>query len=252
MIVENTSFPDGSVWVRTHPVTHLADYHTPSTQHAWHQLTYATQGHLEVRTSTLRALVPPNRGLWIPAGTMHEEVMHAPVSVRTLYFAPGAVPNASQTCRTVLISPLLRELILHATRQGALDATNKKHAHVIAVVLDQLEELIDLPLSLRQPQDERAKRLARLIEDNVGRSIPLSKLAKRAGASLRTLERCFAQDTGMSAGDWRRRYRLLHAWRLLEEGTSVTRTANEVGYGSTSSFSHAFSQEFGMSPSSVT
>ena len=74
-------------------------------------------------------------------------------------------------------------------------------------------------------------------------------LARKAGASLRTLERCFVAETGASVGDWRRRVRLFHALRLLEGGASVTEVALEVGYASTSAFSHAFARQFGRSPS---
>jgi len=55
------------------------------------------------------------------AGIAHAEHMFAPVSVRTLYIAPGLAKTLPRECRTLNISSLLRELILHASRQGALD-----------------------------------------------------------------------------------------------------------------------------------
>ena len=76
----------------------------------------------------------------------------------------------------------------------------------------------------------------------------LADLARTAGASLRTLERCFLADTGVPLGEWRRRMRLFHALRLLEGGAAVTDVALEVGYSTTSAFSAAFTREFGRSP----
>ncbi len=63
------------------------------------------------------------------------------------------------------------------------------------------------------------------------------------------IERCFLDDTGMSVGEWRRRFRMFHAMRLLEGGASVTDTAFDVGYRSVSAFTVAFTRHFGASPS---
>ena len=76
----------------------------------------------------------------------------------------------------------------------------------------------------------------------------IGTLARKAGASLRTIERCFLAETGIPVGEWRRRTRLFHALRRLEAGGSVTDVALEVGYSTTSAFSAAFTREFGRSP----
>ena len=44
-------------------------------------------------------------------------------------------------------------------------------------------------------------------------------------ASRRTIERLFAQETGMTVAEWRRRRHLLHAVRLLAEGEPVFKKA---------------------------
>ncbi|MEO7094480.1 MAG: AraC family transcriptional regulator, partial [Polyangiales bacterium] len=74
-------------------------------------------------------------------------------------------------------------------------------------------------------------------------------LTRRAGASRRTLERLFAEEVDMSFGRWRQRLRLLHALRSLAAGESVTASALEVGYASTSAFIAMFRRELGTTPS---
>jgi len=238
--------PDGSVWIRTFPVTFLHDVTQKDHDHEWHQLTFATRGHLEVITATARHLVPSDRAVWVPAGTLHTEVMRAPVSMRSIYVARAAL--AGGALRTIAVSSLLRALILHITKLGALDRKVPEHARLIGVLLDQLAAAEDVALALPSPRDPRARRFAELVTRAPGDDAPIAKLAHRAGASVRTLERCFIAETGLAVGEWRRRVRLFHALRLLEGGAPVTEVALEAGYASTSAFSQSFKKMFGRSP----
>ena len=114
--------PDGSVWIRTFPLTAVHDHTLAAHTHEWDQLTYAASGVLRVDTSDASWTVPPHTAVWVPAGIEHAEHMFAPVTMRTLYLAPKLVPTLPRReCRAVNIAALLRELILHACRHGALD-----------------------------------------------------------------------------------------------------------------------------------
>jgi AraC-like DNA-binding protein len=253
---------DGPVWVRTYPVTFLHDVTEPPHDHAWHQLTFAARGHLEVITDQARHIVPADRAVWVPAGTQHAEVMRAPISMRSIYISRLAMPPARRPgaptarpapgVRTIAVTPLLRELILHVSRIGALDRRRPEQARLVGVLLDQLASARDVSLALPSPRDPRARRFAELVTREPGDDASIAALARRAGASLRTIERCFLRETGVAVGDWRRRVRLFHALRLLEEGASVTAAAIEVGYASASAFSQAFARQFGRSPTGRT
>ena len=279
--------------MRTYPVTFLHDVTETEHDHAWHQLTFAPRGHLVVVTDEARHIVPADRAVWVPAGTQHTEIMRAPISMRSIYISRLALPPgrsqpgrvAPDRVRTIRVAPLLRELILHISRIGALDRRHPEQARLVGVLLDQLAAAPDESLALRSPRDPRARRLAEHIMSELGgppvgdaaspsagpRRAPstgavtgraratsraasrgvtsIGALARKAGASLRTLERCFVAETGASVGEWRRRVRLFHALRLLEAGAPVTTVALEVGYASTSAFSHAFARQFGRPPS---
>ncbi len=64
----------------------------------------------------------------------------------------------------------------------------------------------------------------------------------------RTLERRFAQETGITVGRWRRQARLLDALRQLASGQTVKVVAQDAGYGSPSAFVSAFRSVFGVTP----
>lgn len=235
--------------MRTHPLTFLHDHATAEHAHDWHQLSYALRGHLELETRDARWLLPIDRALWVPAGTPHRELMRAPVSVRTLYLAPGIVRGAAARCRALVVGPLLRELVLHITQLGALDTRVAVHRHIAGLLVDLVASTDEVALDLPMPRDERARRFVALLEDRVGERHDSAALARRCGASLRTLERCFKAETGLALGEWQRRWRLFAALARLEAGASVTETAHDAGYAGPSAFTAAFRRLFGAPPS---
>ncbi len=222
--------------------------------HEWDQLTYAARGFMGIETADMRWLVPPHRSIWIPAGTVHVELMYGPVSVRSLFLATAVTRQLPRTLCTFEISPLLRELVLHVCRLGSLDRRIRAQAHLISVLVDQLTTVSDVPLQLPWPRDGRARRVAEWLQARPGDRRSTRALAKMAGASARTLERAFSVETGMAFGEWRRRCRLLYAMRLLVRESSsrgvssVTEVALETGYASTSAFVSAFKALFGVTP----
>jgi AraC-like DNA-binding protein len=241
--------PDGPVLVRTYPVTFLGRDHTTSRHaHDWDQLTYAASGVMQVHTDGASWIVPPHRAVWLPAGTTHAEQMHGPVSVRTLYFVPGLAKALPRECRIVNISTLVRELILHVSRMGRLDRRIPSHARLIGVLLDELASVSEVPLQLPLPRDARALRVAARLQEHPDEAASVAALARHAGASRRTIERLFLNETRMTVGEWRRRMRLLHAIRLLGGGESVTGAALGAGYSSTSAFIAVFKRTFGTTP----
>ncbi len=241
-------YPDGPVWVRTYPLTLDRHHVEPMHTHEWDQLTYAASGVLRVDTGTASWTAPPHGAVWVPAGTQHAEHMFGPVSVRTLYFARGVAGRLPRRCRSVNVPHLLRELILHVSRIGALDRRRAAHARLIGVIRDQLAAVDEAPLQIPMPSDERARRVAEALQASPGDAATIATLARRAGASRRTLERLFLHETNMTFGEWRRRARLLHGVRRLAEGASVTAAALDAGYSSVSAFIAVFRKAFGMTP----
>jgi len=168
--------------------------------HNWHQLIYASRGVMTVNTSSGSWVVPSRRAVWVPAGIEHEVEMSASVSVRTLYLRPGLSEVLPKNCCVVNVSPLLRELILRTVEIGMLNRNVASHKHLIDVILDQFLALPTVPLNLPMPADIRAVRIAEIVRENPGDAKSLDHLAKRTGASKRTIERLFQTETEMSFG----------------------------------------------------
>jgi len=234
--------------IRGHAFDLSSPYKISKHSHDWHQLIYASRGVMTVNTTTGSWVVPSRRAVWVPAGMEHEVEMSASVSVRTLYLRAGLSDLLPQDCCVVNVSPLFRELILRAVEIGMLNRSLALHKHLIDVILDQFRTLPTVPLKLPMPVDTRALRVAEMVRQNPAETRPLDHLARKIGASKRTIERLFQTETEMSFGRWRQQLRMLHALRLLAAGESVTFAALEVGYDSTSAFISAFKNTVGTTP----
>jgi AraC-like DNA-binding protein len=171
--------------------------------------------------------------------------MSGEVALRLLYLRRQT--SRLRTCSVVNVTPLLRELIIRTNLIGALDAGVPEQKRLIGVILDELKLLTVVPLQLPLPQDARAVRFADLVAADPGRQ-PITGMLRQCGASRRTLERLFREETSMSLGQWLRRQKLLHALRLLAAGEDVNTIALELGYNSASAFIAMFRRELGQTP----
>jgi AraC-like DNA-binding protein len=238
---------DGFV-VRSLAVRYGDQHRLPSHTHIWGQLIYAASGVMQVSTKSITWIVPPMRAIWIPAQTSHAIEVREVTAMRTLYIAPAQAASLSRSCLAIEVSPLLTELILHIVARGMLGAVKSQDSHLTALLLDLIACSEATPLGLPLPNDRRARRLAERIIDDPENVLPLVDLAGESGASLRTLQRLFAAETGMSIEAWRARARLRQGLVLLTSGASVTDTALRIGYSSPSAFISAFRRYFATTP----
>jgi AraC-like DNA-binding protein len=119
----------------------------------------------------------------------------------------------------------MQELILHACQHPRITRRSKRHAHLIDLTLDQLETVPAIPLQLSTPSDQRAMRLARILECQPADGRSMVALCRQAGASKRTIERIFVRETSLSLEKWRQQLRLLRSLQLLAAGESITTAA---------------------------
>ena len=216
--------------------------------HPEDQLLFASSGVMTVRTKQGVWVVPPMRAVWIPANTPHSVATSGEVSMRTLYFLPKLCSALPGKCFVMNVSPLLRELILHACRFAKLRKKAATERRIVEIIVDQLREVECIPLQLPHPADSRAMRVAKALFANPGDERTLAILCTRCGASKRTIQRLFLEETRMTFGKWRQQLRLLHGMGLLARGEKVTAAALESGYSSTSAFISMFRKQLGTTP----
>jgi AraC-like DNA-binding protein len=239
------SFDDGFLiaGAATYPDAMRIERH----DHAWGQLTFCVSGVMRVMSDAAAWLSPPTRAIWLPAGVAHEIVMKGEVNARFLYLAPELCEPLPAAPRVLEVSPLLRELILHILEIRTLHPETPAEARLAGLVVDLLVAARQVDLALPLPKDRRALALAdRVLAAPAQASF--AGLAREAGASVRTLQRLFPAETGLTLEAWRQKARLLAGIAALSGGASVTTTALDCGYESPSAFIAAFKRQFGMTP----
>lgn len=221
----------------------------PFHQHDRDQLIYASQGIMAVSTPQAAFVIPPQRAVWMPAGTEHSITTRSPVSIRTLYILPGIGTGLPTEVCVLQVSLLLRELIVAVCDEEMLYDQGSPAARMMPVILDQIARQPTAALTLPIPTDSRALAVTQGLMNNPADSRELAAWAQAVGCSKRTLGRLFSQETGLTFQQWRQQRRLLRAVELLSSDESVTNIALELGYDNTSAFIAMFRRCLGTSPS---
>ncbi|RAK51370.1 AraC family transcriptional regulator [Phenylobacterium deserti] len=227
-------------------------FYDPPHAHQRAQLVYASAGVMSVVTDGASFTIPPQRGVWMPAGVRHEAYCRGAVSLRTLYVDPSADARLPTTCRVLKVSSLLRELILEASELPVEYELDGRDGRLMQLILDEVVRSIACPLTalhVPMPQDPRLVRVCRTLMQDPSQEEDLDRWAAVAGMGRRTLTRAFRRETGLSFSVWRQQARLGEALSLLAMGRPVTSVAFDVGYNSPSAFTAMFQRAFGVPPS---
>ncbi|MFO0735330.1 MAG: helix-turn-helix transcriptional regulator [Labilithrix sp.] len=229
----------------------LAESYEP-TAGSWHthrraQLVHAAAGVLTVATEAGRWIAPPQRAIWVPGGMKHRVASARPFRLLTLYVDPHVLRRT--TCAVVAVDRLVAELLETAGTFGPGYPKTGPEARLVQVLLDRLPALAIAPLlHLPRPTSPELVRIAKAIAQEPADRRTLEEWAALVGLGPKTAARRFQAETGLTFGRWRQQCRLLAAIEHLAAGSSVTRTAFEVGYDDVSSFIATFKASMGTTP----
>jgi len=218
-------------------------------RHRRAQLIYAPSGVLSVETPDGIWVVPPERAVWIPSMMQHGLRAASNIELHNVYIEPKLAQHFPASCAVVSVTPLLRALIGEAVTLPARHTPTSRTARVMTLLLEYIDIKPIPALTLPMPYDARALRLAQQIRAEPSIAPGLTRQAEYQGASRRTLERLFREQTGMPLGRWRQQALLMRALELLAIGTPVAHIANTLGYTEVAAFSTMFRQALGTPPS---
>lgn len=240
---------------RALPVTAVAlDYgpkeRVKSHKHSVGQLIYAVRGVMVIQSTIGQWVVPTTRALWMPANMTHSIRMVGHVRLRTIYVQPDSSPRLPGTCAVVAVSALLSALILEAVNIRHAYLEDSREGRIVRLLLDEIVQMQELPLSLPYPSDPRLRVIHERIIAAPDEPNTVEHWARTFKIDPRTIHRLFLRDTGLTLGQWRRQARLLKALEMLARGERIVDIALAVGYNSATAFSTMFHRQFGAPPTS--
>lgn len=220
--------------------------------HDLHQLEYVLQGVLEVETDSSAYIMSARQAAWIPAGLGHVSTIDTQVRSVSIFLHPMLIQPGHRGAGIVAVSPLLREMIRYASRwpinRPSSDALADAYFHCFA---ELLAELLDAqhPFSLPTTHHPQLAAALKHTRNNLDR-ITIEDAAASAGMSPRSLRRLCQRDLQMTWREYTQQARLMRAAALLADPElTVLQAATIVGFDSASSFTRAFRNTWGQSPS---
>jgi len=236
------------------PIMATSTDHAHSHRLIWHshehgQLVHAITGIVRVLTPQGAWTVAPRQALWIAPGTDHELHMIGKVAMRGLRIEPDTASWLWPECRLIRVDPLLRELILGMLEDPAEYEPDSNAALIVPLLLRKLRDAEavahgKLPL----PRDKRLVKICEVLICSPANNDPMTLLCDRVGTSVRTLNRRFKEETGLTFGQWRQQLRLTEAVCQLSLGQSVNSVARDMGYATANAFSAMFRRTLGEPP----
>jgi len=210
-----------------------------------HQFYWSPDGILGTLAGTDGRFVGPQEGFWASRAVSHEVSGGADQTTYRVYLRE--VPPALKGVRVavVSVSEEAGRLIRYLATPGVDEADAlEARGRIMAGLGATAREFVGRRVDGRGFAVTVARSLAREPADPTR----LEEWAERLCTSVKTLQRDFEREFGMSYTQWRTRLRLQAARVLLKGPRPVTQVAHQVGYASPSAFIQAFTREYGCTP----
>jgi mannose-6-phosphate isomerase-like protein (cupin superfamily) len=167
----------------------------PMHQHHRAQLLHAITGTMVVTTDHGAWIVPPQQGLWIPAGVRHGFHMIGKVITRSAYITPDAGRGMPVECRVLEISALLHRLLVEAVDVAVEYEEGSRADAIMTLLLLDLRAAPARALAVPFPRhDELANRCRHFLE-HPSTDQTIDRWAQELAMSRRAFTRLFRRES---------------------------------------------------------
>ncbi|MBS0251447.1 MAG: helix-turn-helix transcriptional regulator, partial [Proteobacteria bacterium] len=170
----------------------------PMHRHEWHQLVYAISGTLSVAVEDSWHVVTPDQAIWIPQRVMHTTATSTGAEFRSLYVASGRSPSMPRTSTVFDVTPLFKALILELASFGKRREDDVYVSQVERLTISQLRRLSPQDFSLPWPRSKSLHQICDALFASPGDKRDINHWAAEVGASVRSLERRFEDEVGLT------------------------------------------------------
>ncbi|MGV0923865.1 AraC family transcriptional regulator [Empedobacter tilapiae] len=212
--------------------------------HQRYQLTYVTEGYQYFHIEQEIYLVPQNHVIWIPSNIKHRTTSEAKtVNLMTVLFKSVSDQDFYKDIHIFPAPPVLKEMLLYAYKWNKLLSEDEEQISFLKAILQSLphfcneNEFLKIPV----PADFRLIPVCNYINSNYQSNFDINNLAEIAQMSVRSLQRIFKNETGITLQKYMQLIRILKSIELINnEQYTLSEIAFKVGYKSLSAFTSSY------------
>ena len=220
--------------------------------HKMGQLIFVEKGMQYLYTDSRAYLLPTYHCAWIPPGLVHKTASPlAAVFLRCIFFLNPPEHSFFNEIKIFNAPKVLIEMILFTERWSRMEAYDEIESKFLTALIEILPQVFQSasPLVLPIPQNPRIAGIVNYLNEYLLEGLNLAMIAKRFNVSVRTLERLFKDDIGLTPSGYIKLLKMIKAVEFLTaEGAGVKQVATKVGYDSVSTFSNTFFETLGLRP----
>jgi len=206
------------------------------------QLVYVESGFQYITVDGKIYLLPQNHAAWIPPGAVHKTNSHSEkIKLMIMFAEVNSVFH--HELHVFSVPSVLKEMIKYAERWSKSLENNPDEILFLKALFNELPHFVEhsLKLHISLPEDKRLAEPIGYLHNHYQEDIKIEELSEISLLSLRTLERIFKKETGMTLNKYQQILRIIKSLELLSSGDlTISETAYKVGYKSVQAFTRSF------------
>lgn len=208
------------------------------------QLTFVEDGYQYFHIDQKIYLVPQHHVIWIPSGKAHKITSEAKtVNLMVFLFKSVFEEDFYQNVHVFAVPPVLKEMLLYASKWNQYLDENEEQDIFFKAILKSLPNFckesngLEIPI----PKDIRLIPVCNDINSNFKYNLDIDSLAAKAQMSVRSLQRIFKNETGITLQKYLQLTRILKSIELIDtKQYTLSEVAYKVGYQSLSAFTSSY------------
>lgn len=217
------------------------------------QLVYVESGFQYLTVDDNIYLLPQNHAAWIPPNAVHKTNTHSEQIKLMIMFFDVTQPDAFyQRVSVFAVPPVLREMIKYAERWSQKLEEDANESVFLHALLNELPQLVaqSLQFHMHLPEDARLKKAIDYLHVHYTEDLNIEVLGELAAISVRSLERIFKKETGLTLSKYQQMLRIIKSLELLSaKAWTISEIAFKVGYKSLQAYTNSFQAVMQYRPS---
>lgn len=208
------------------------------------QLTFVEEGYQYFHIDQKIYLVPQHHVIWIPSKKAHKTTSEAKtVNLMVFLFKSVFDDDFYQNVQVFAAPPVLKEMLFYTSKWNQSLEENEEQDIFFKAILKSLPNFYkeSSGLEIPVPTDVRLIPVCQDINVNFKYNLDIDTLAEKATMSVRSLQRIFKKETGITLQKYLQLTRILKSIELIDtQQYTLSEIAYKVGYQSLSAFTTAY------------